>query len=296
MHKKFIFIMAMALASTTYANEEAIITDEPTLTIETLSTGALLNGSNFEFGVSLDNPADEKVHLVAALYNEETGEKVAQNYVVASESMVWESSLAVPADGAYRVELFAEHSDEIITDIIEIKDNVTFSVETRTIGQADVFAPTQIAFVEGETTWDLLLRVAESNDIVLDYSVSDWGPYLTGVNDVFAFDFGSASGWMYDVNSEAPAVGMSDNLMSGGDVIRLCYTLSWEDSIGAPLVNILQRYIDFAVDTNSSDEDLLEVIDAAQLIVTDEAYNSIDTSVEYEVNEHIAKLINILDK
>ncbi|OOB78919.1 MAG: hypothetical protein BEN18_05490 [Epulopiscium sp. Nuni2H_MBin001] len=275
------------------------------VTIRALSYEPLVNNQDFEVELSVDNSTGETVYLITALYNEETGEMVTYNYVSTSDSLTWGSCLAIPEEGEFKVKVFAWDSMDnmtLVSNVIEIGDNVpqtvTFSIEKRTIGKGDVLAPTEFTIDTDESVWDLLVRIS---DIELDYSMSEWGVYLTGVDGDYAGDFGSASGWMYDVNGESPSVGMMDYKMVSGDVIRLCYTLSWEDAISEPLVNVLQRYVDYANEISadeysaSSYNELKATVALAQLIIDDEAYNSTQASVEYEVSEYIAQIITALE-
>jgi len=48
----------------------------------------------------------------------------------------------------------------------------------------------------GTTGWDLLLAIAdESDDVSLDYSVSDWGVFLQGIDAFEDSDWGIGAGW-----------------------------------------------------------------------------------------------------
>lgn len=79
---------------------------------------------------------------------------------------------------------------------------------------------------EGDTVFDILGRVCEEKGIQLEYS---WTPmydsyYIEGINNLYEFDCGYESGWMYKVNGWFPNYGCSDYSIKPGDSIVWCYT------------------------------------------------------------------------
>lgn len=89
-----------------------------------------------------------------------------------------------------------------------------------------ILGSTQVAFTEGETVFDVLRRACDAAGIALEYS---WTPmynsyYIEGINNLYEFDCGSESGWMYKVNGWFPNYGCSAYTLSEGDTIVWCYT------------------------------------------------------------------------
>lgn len=85
---------------------------------------------------------------------------------------------------------------------------------------------TAVEFTEGETVFDVLKRVCETYGIQIEYS---WTPmydsyYIEGINNLYEFDCGSESGWMYKVNEWFPNYGCSSYELTGGETIVWCYT------------------------------------------------------------------------
>lgn len=83
-----------------------------------------------------------------------------------------------------------------------------------------------VEFEEGETVFDVLNRVCKEYDIPIEYS---WTPmydsyYIEGINNLYEFDCGSESGWMYKVNGWFPNYGCSSYYLTGGETIVWCYT------------------------------------------------------------------------
>ena len=83
-----------------------------------------------------------------------------------------------------------------------------------------------VEFEEGETVFDVLNRTCKEYDIPIEYS---WTPmydsyYIEGINNLYEFDCGSESGWMYKVNGWFPNYGCSSYYLTGGETIVWCYT------------------------------------------------------------------------
>lgn len=94
-----------------------------------------------------------------------------------------------------------------------------------------------VEFEEGETVFDVLKRVCSKYDIQIEYS---WTPmynsyYIEGINNLYEFDCGSQSGWMYKVNGWFPNYGCSSYALQGGETIVWCYTCKGLGTdVGAP--------------------------------------------------------------
>lgn len=89
-----------------------------------------------------------------------------------------------------------------------------------------ILEKTQIAFTEGETVFDVLCRICDEAEIQLEYS---WTPiydsyYVEGINQIYEFDCGGQSGWLYKVNNQFPNYGCSGFEVSPQDEIVWIYT------------------------------------------------------------------------
>ena len=83
-----------------------------------------------------------------------------------------------------------------------------------------------VEFTEGETVFDVLNRACKEYGIPIEYS---WTPmydsyYIEGINNLYEFDCGVESGWMYKVNGWFPNYGCSSYYLTGGETIVWCYT------------------------------------------------------------------------
>ena len=89
-----------------------------------------------------------------------------------------------------------------------------------------ILATSTVSFKEGDTVFDVLKAVCSAADIQLEYTFSSlYGSnYVEGINNLYEFDCGEESGWMYKVNGWFPNYGCSKYELHDGDVIVWCYT------------------------------------------------------------------------
>ena len=94
-----------------------------------------------------------------------------------------------------------------------------------------------ITFTEGETVFDVLKRICDARGIQIEYSYTPmYGSYyVEGINNLYEFDCGQQSGWMYKVNGWFPNYGCSKYILDAGDEIVWCYTCKGLGTdVGAP--------------------------------------------------------------
>lgn len=84
-------------------------------------------------------------------------------------------------------------------------------------------------FTQGDTVFDVLKRVCAEKKIHLDYVFTPlYGNYyIKGIHNLYEFDCGDESGWMYSVNGTDPGCGCSQYKLSKGDQIRFNYTCEY---------------------------------------------------------------------
>ena len=83
-----------------------------------------------------------------------------------------------------------------------------------------------ISFEEGESVFDVLLRATQTYGIHMEYEYTPGfgSHYIEGINNLYEFDCGAGSGWMYYVNGTKPNYGVSKYTVKNGDVIEFKYT------------------------------------------------------------------------
>lgn len=97
-----------------------------------------------------------------------------------------------------------------------------------------ILGPVTIELEPGDTVWTVLQRVTRSHGVALE---AQWTPaygtaYVQGIGQLYEFDCGQGSGWIYSVNGAFPSEGCSSYPLQPGDVIRWLYTCDRGHDIG----------------------------------------------------------------
>ena len=56
--------------------------------------------------------------------------------------------------------------------------------------------------------------------------------YIEGIHNLYEFDVGELSGWMYSVNGRFPNYGCSQSILQDGDVVCWVYTCDYGADVG----------------------------------------------------------------
>lgn len=97
-----------------------------------------------------------------------------------------------------------------------------------------ILSPRAVTFNDGESVFDVLQRVCRENNIHLESSFTPIynSAYIEGINNLYEFDCGSTSGWMYRVNGWYPNYGSSRYKLEDGDVVELRFTCDKGKDVG----------------------------------------------------------------
>lgn len=91
----------------------------------------------------------------------------------------------------------------------------------------------KVEFNEGDTVFDILVKVTRKKGIHMEYRGSGSNTYIEGINNLYEFDGGSNSGWMYSVNGIYPNYGVGAYKVKSSDVIKFNYTCNLGADLGA---------------------------------------------------------------
>ncbi len=91
-----------------------------------------------------------------------------------------------------------------------------------------------VVFYEGETVFHVLVRELKKNQIHLEFvNVPIYNSaYIEGIDNLYEFDCGELSGWMYKVNNWFPNYGCSQYQLKAGDKIEWIYTCDLGNDVG----------------------------------------------------------------
>ena len=97
-----------------------------------------------------------------------------------------------------------------------------------------ILKTTSISFTEGESVFDVLLRVCKDKRIHMEFNNVPMynSAYIEGIGNLYEFDCGALSGWMYSINDYFPNYGSSRYALQPGDVIRWMYSCDLGEDVG----------------------------------------------------------------
>lgn len=122
----------------------------------------------------------------------------------------------------------AKSQAELTIDVSDI--NANYDMLEKGL-QSEEFVPKSGKIVEGEsveitdgmTAFQLLTKVCESKNIKVESKNTDYGMYVSGINNVSEGSCGKASGWMFKVNGKDPGVGADAYKLQAGDKVEFFY-------------------------------------------------------------------------
>lgn len=99
-----------------------------------------------------------------------------------------------------------------------------------------IFAAQKVTFYEGESVFNVLLREMKQNKIHMEFVNTPLynSAYIEGINNLYEFDVGELSGWVYKVNDGwFPNYGCSRYQLRDGDVMEWVYTCDLGKDVGS---------------------------------------------------------------
>ncbi len=134
-------------------------------------------------------------------------------------------------------------------EIIKNENKLKSGKEAFIPSDGTILKSVTVEFEDGETVFDILCRVCETNSctdncqycrnggIQLEYEYTPGydNYYIEGIHQIYEKDCGSKSGWMYKVNGAFPNYGCSEYTLKVGDKIEFIYTCDLGEDIGAEI-------------------------------------------------------------
>lgn len=97
-----------------------------------------------------------------------------------------------------------------------------------------ILKPMTVTFYEGESVFNVLQRTCKQQKIHMEFvnTPAYNSAYIEGIHNLYEFDVGNLSGWMYKVNDWFPNYGCSRYALQDGDVIEWVYTCDLGNDVG----------------------------------------------------------------
>ncbi|MFC0211551.1 DUF4430 domain-containing protein [Paenibacillus chartarius] len=109
------------------------------------------------------------------------------------------------------------------------------TVEIGIIGddkKGTILASTQVEIQDGDTVIDVLRRITKAKKIQMETKGTGKSVYVEGIANLYEFDHGGKSGWLYRVNGKFPSVSAGAYPISKGDKIEWLYTKDLGKDVG----------------------------------------------------------------
>ena len=159
----------------------------------------------------------------------------AENTTEINEVAETEKNIVVPAPEE-------QEKDETLTCTLSVRcDTILDSMGLIDKEKVDIvpengiiYAEKTVDFCEGESVFDLLYREMKSNKIHLEFEDTPIynSAYIEGIGNLYEFDCGELSGWMYKVNGSFPNYGCSQYHLEDGDRVEWVYTCNLGVDVG----------------------------------------------------------------
>ncbi len=130
-----------------------------------------------------------------------------------------------------------EHTCTLSVRCDKILDNMSLmNSNKKEIVPSDgvIYKEKTVTFYEGESVFNLLVREMKQNKIHLEFVNTPIynSAYIEGIANIYEFDCGELSGWMYSVNGVFPNYGCSRYELKDGDRVEWIYTCDLGNDIG----------------------------------------------------------------
>ena len=90
-----------------------------------------------------------------------------------------------------------------------------------------ILEETEFEFEDGDTVFDLLKTATRENKIHMEFSGSGKDAYVEGIDNIYAFDAGETSGWLFYINDEEPQEGAARIELEDGDKTEWIFVKDW---------------------------------------------------------------------
>ena len=97
-----------------------------------------------------------------------------------------------------------------------------------------ILVPATVSLQDGDSVFTVLQRVTKEESLHMEYVDTPLynSAYIEGIANLYEFDCGEHSGWMYSVNGQFPNYGCSSCMVNDGDVIQWVYTCDLGNDVG----------------------------------------------------------------
>ena len=112
------------------------------------------------------------------------------------------------------------------TAILNHKDEIDDAVLELVPDDGWLLKPVTVEIAEGESVFEVTKRICRDNGIHFEFSFNPAfnSAYIEGIGNIYEFDCGDSSGWLYQVNDWFPNYGCSRYVLHDGDTVSWHYS------------------------------------------------------------------------
>jgi len=113
-------------------------------------------------------------------------------------------------------------------DILKHPDSLDASKKELVPADGIILSEQVVTFSLGESVFDVLKRELQNRKIHFEFTTTPMyqSVYIEGIANLYEFDCGDTSGWMYAVNGREPTYGCSQYKLEPGDKVVFFYRCS----------------------------------------------------------------------
>ena len=217
-----VVVFAGAMAVTSLRDSDSAELAEPNAPTLSASPAEGESFSDAQDGLATDQ-AKQEAEQAHASEGETSGAPTSGSTGTPSESTAPSSSASASGDENVAQTCTIEvRCDTILDNMGDLAPGKSSCVPSNGV----ILTASTVRFAQGDTVFDVLKAASSATGLQLEYSYTPgYGSYyVEGINNLYEFDCGNESGWMYKVNGWFPNYGCSEYQVHDGDVIVWCYT------------------------------------------------------------------------
>lgn len=110
-----------------------------------------------------------------------------------------------------------------VSETHEVTGVCTVTIDAASVGQGIILDAYEVPYTEGMSVLDQLYTVVQENGILMETTGFGATAYVAGINDIYEFDNGPASGWVYYVNDVSATESAGAYELKEGDAVKWVY-------------------------------------------------------------------------
>lgn len=127
-----------------------------------------------------------------------------------------------------------ELGEKYITTTLSIRCDCIAGQKDHIPGDGIIIDFASVILKEGSSAYDQIIQAAKDYRIHTDIQAG----YVKGIGNIYEFDFGDLSGWMFKINGNFAGVSCSDYILTDNDYIEWIYSLELGKDLGTDVEKI----------------------------------------------------------